>query len=621
MIRWPAAATCSLTALCISLSAQDSIRVTGTISDGSDGLSRAFVMLKGAELSVETAESGAFEIVMENGGTSAKTAPCLYNPGAGLHLSGGQLLFSHSRDFSGACITAHDVRGRLLVQKTVRAGTASLPVNINRFFPSSGNLILTISSGKQRSVYQIVCMDGRTVALEGPRENTIQRRALARAAAAPVDTLIVNRIGFYPRRIALNSYIADFSGTDKIVMQHSDLPCIDVGGLLLGFVDQFELLWWDKGSGADWDGSYWRPVVDSTNGFTPLGSYGRNLWSDPSGKTYALVVKEIDTTALAAPVDYTLIWKDQGTGSNIDGSFWQPVPPEGYVACGTVAEAGWDKPSLDRVVCVREDLATAAEAGSHFWYYMVAFDGGAINFKTSPIKPKEEPTFGTFPLSAGTFVAYIDSAPVPEVYCLDVSLPMVMKNNVPPALPGLSGLTEPPGETQPHFGRVMMVPFSVINDTTTSIAWQVENTPFYRVERYQYYTHSDLLYYINNGSSDYVWSEAITTGITEEQSQRFWHSTGISVTANAGFEFKGFSAGVSVTVSQEFGYESSSSISTYNAKTTTKTVTVAPHCIGVLWQKCDLILMKRCNVAGDCQTVGSETVPLESYYYDEIPVP
>lgn len=32
-----------------------------------------------------------------------------------------------------------------------------------------------------------------------------------------------------------------------------------------------------------------------------------------------------------------------------------------------------------------------------------------------------------------------------------------------------------------------MVPFTVINDTTVNTAWQVANTPFYRVERYQYY--------------------------------------------------------------------------------------------------------------------------------------
>jgi len=347
-----------------------------------------------------------------------------------------------------------------------------------------------------------------------------------------------------------------------------------------------------------------------------------------------IVLKESDSSgALAAPVDYTEVWNDKGSGSNNDGSFWRPVPPPGYVALGAVAQSGYGKPALDDVVCVREDLTTDGAIGSGIWVYggtICAGDADAMkgspgSFHACRITPVDAPTFGSFPITCGAMTTFVTGnspglpATTPELRCLNVKLPMVMDNAVPPTLPELSGLDEPPGETPPHFARVMMVPFSVISDTSANAAWQVANTPFYRVERYQYYRK--LFYMINNGSSDWPWSEAITTGITQEQSRRFWHTTGISVTANAGFEFKGFSAGVSVTVSEEFGYESSSSISIYESKTVTKTATVPPHHIGALWQKNDLVLMKRCNNEGDCRTVGAETVPLESYYYDETPVP
>ncbi|MBN2038111.1 MAG: Vps62-related protein [Chitinispirillaceae bacterium] len=612
-----------LIGLVVPLSAQDSIHIAGMISDGTSGLSQAFVLLKNAELSVETGPAGTFEISRVSVGIRTGSPALDRHHGLCLFQNRDGIFLTLQAASGNTHVRVYDIQGRMLLSRAFPAKQAGTTVKLtggNYSRLRRGLFMISVATGATRRAYRALSIDGRMslAALPGATQGHTSL-AKSPAGTAVADTLIVNRMGYYPRMIPLTALTADFSSANAIVMEKTKIPCIDVGGLLIGFANQFDLVWNDAGSGQDWDGSFWQPRLDSADGFKAIGSYGKNLYDDPTGNRYMIVVKEADSSrALAAPVDYTQIWNDQGTGSNIDGSFWQPVPPAGYVACGVVAQSGYNKPPLDRVVCVREDLTTAATIGSRFWY-IVSIPEGVRQF--CPIAPQQVPTFGSFPLSAGTFTTYVEGTTPGTVHCLNVKLPIVLNNKTPPQLPKLSGITEPPNTTEPHFGRVMMVPFSVINDTTVNNTWQVTNTPFYRVERYQYYSHADLMFYINNGSSDYVWSDAITTGITEEQSQKFWHTTGISVTANAGFEFKGFSAGVSVTVSQEFGYESSSSISTYNAKTVTKTVTVAPYSIGILWQKNDLIVMKRCNEAGDCQTVGSETVPLESYYYDEIPVP
>lgn len=602
----------------LSLSfSQDSVQITGTISDGTNGLSQAFVLLKSAQLSVETGPSGAFSITRSASSTGAMAPRRSVKNDLSLSEHNGHILLRLPNTFEKVQIRLHDIQGRLLSQNVFSGTKIGAIIDLaNGYFPplNSGQYIASVTSGSTTTAYRVLSIDGKlSVTTQGrpAQQMTSLAKCMAEAIA---DTLIVNRIGYYPRRIPLVSYTADFSGTNSIVMEKSRIPCIDVGGLLLGFVNQFDAAWWDAGSGQDWDGSFWNPRVDSSDGFKALGTYGKNIWADPTGKAYVMVVKTTDTSshALAAPVDYIKLCE---VNANATGSFWQPVPPAGFVACGVVAVSGTAKPSLDLVACVREDLTTIGTVSTHFWYSVSLFEPTRLYCS---IIPKQVPTFGSFPLATGTFTTYVTGS-VPEVHCLNVKLPMAMENTVPPVLPKLSGLIEPPNETTPHFARVMMVPFSVINDTTVDNAWQVANVPFYRVERYQFY--HKLFYMINNGASDWPWSEAITTGMTQEQSERFWHTTGISVTANAGFSFNGFSGGLSVTVSQEFGYESSSSISIYESKTVTKTATVPAHSIGVLWQKNDLVLMKRCNEAGECQVVGSETVPLESYYYDEIPFP
>lgn len=59
------------------------------------------------------------------------------------------------------------------------------------------------------------------------------------------------------------------------------------------------------------------------------------------------------------------MWKDEKSGAAKDGSFWRPIPPNGYVALGDVAQSKWSAPSVNDVWCVRADLAKQGSFGSN----------------------------------------------------------------------------------------------------------------------------------------------------------------------------------------------------------------------------------------------------------------
>ena len=113
-------------------------------------------------------------------------------------------------------------------------------------------------------------------------------------------------------------------------------------------------IWNDKGSGGDFDVSYWR--VKCPNGYVRFGDYAQGKWDYPHG-VRMLVAKE-NNKVMKKPNGYKLIYKDKGSGADKDLSIWEPIPPSGYVALGHVAQRGYNKPSTNYVRCVKASLAT-----------------------------------------------------------------------------------------------------------------------------------------------------------------------------------------------------------------------------------------------------------------------
>ncbi len=134
------------------------------------------------------------------------------------------------------------------------------------------------------------------------------------------------------------------------------------------YVNGFDPVWNDRGSGAAGDGAFYKPVPPF--GYHALGHYGQGNYSSPNG--FVAVVKEIIPGALASPVGYALIWKDSGSGADRDGAFWKPIPPAGYECPGVVVTGydfgtGYAPPGLDEVRCVRRELLAPAAIDRVIW--------------------------------------------------------------------------------------------------------------------------------------------------------------------------------------------------------------------------------------------------------------
>lgn len=129
-------------------------------------------------------------------------------------------------------------------------------------------------------------------------------------------------------------------------------------------VSSFELAWCDKKSGGDMDGAFYNPT-NIPVGFSSMGSYGQGNYNSPNGSV--LVVKELETGALAYPTGFNLVYSDKGSGADLDGSFLEPIAPKGYVAMGILCVRGYSQPPNTSVVCLRSDLAIPSKVGSLIW--------------------------------------------------------------------------------------------------------------------------------------------------------------------------------------------------------------------------------------------------------------
>jgi hypothetical protein len=138
--------------------------------------------------------------------------------------------------------------------------------------------------------------------------------------------------------------------------------------LELRYVKQFDPVWNDSGSGANYDGAFYKPVVPP--GYDVIGYYGQGDYGATRGAV--AVVKELVPGALAQPTGYQAVWTDSGSGSNRDGAFWRPIPPDGYVCLGDVVTGydfgkGYAPPSPDAIRCVRREYTAPAKIDRGIW--------------------------------------------------------------------------------------------------------------------------------------------------------------------------------------------------------------------------------------------------------------
>lgn len=355
------------------------------------------------------------------------------------------------------------------------------------------------------------------------------------------------------------------------------------GDLILAFTDRFAFRWNDGGSGARKDVSFWHPVAP--DGFHVLGDVAVPFHDKSlEGDVAAICVKpapDAQGAPLAAPTDYTLIWKDSGSGARMDGSCWRPKPPDGYRALGDVFVKGYNKPETAEIMCVRENLVHIARIGGTIWEDHGS--GARTDFGAyEVIAPDQYMDAAKGLFAPHTFAGSARHSPphgAPVVYCLN--LPVPFEEGPQPETPKLDSTNPPPSATGATLDRVVYVPFTAIQDSEQSLHWKVVNSPFYAIERIVNYKVEMWDY--NQTKVEQCIQESITTGIVKSVSETFSVKTGISVTAEGGVGFLGTGGKVSATISVELGWQRTTGLSEFEERTLVKSIVVPPNKAVAMW--------------------------------------
>jgi hypothetical protein len=477
-----------------------------------------------------------------------------------------------------------------------------------------------------RLYVSVVPGGGETIAIcatdnDGAPDNCTITNGNPDIASATIgdSTIQITGVGFGRTNVTVSSS----SGLSCVVPVQVYSPFVlETEDLEIGFVDQYTLRWNDQGSGGTHDGSFFHPVT--SNGFRALGSLGcgPNGYPNPNGIFAMMVVraKPGHEDALAEPLDYQLVYNDHGSGASMYGSFWTPIPPDGYIALGTVvANNTWNEPSLGDVVCVREDLTIPGEATD--FIYDDRNTGASMYLGCWKIdQPPAGPHDYAY-ITTGTFVAvgsWTRPTVSPVMYVLNIELPLLAESPYRSYTPTLSGYDTPPEETVPMLGRAMLVPCTIVNDAIyqNNIAWRVANSPTYRLERHVFYK---LLYHNYNQTSELQTnSVTIRSGVTTTQSNTFYSETSISVSVEAGISFKAFSGKITATVSQTFGYETQTSVAELHEREVQSSINTPPGKAAALWQQYNRYVLKRHN-GTSFEPVAAWEFGIDSYLTDEYP--
>ncbi|KAK6598396.1 hypothetical protein ACHAO1_000274 [Botrytis cinerea] len=351
----------------------------------------------------------------------------------------------------------------------------------------------------------------------------------------------------------------------------------DYGDLRVTMTSAFNWVWNDKGSGASKNFEAYHPV--SQGDLRPLGSLGFSSYNERNGKFAALLVgknpSSSGTAAVASPTGYDLIWRDEKSGGDHNGSFWRPRAPSGYVSLGDVCSGSWSAPSNDKIWCVRADLV---QNSNHF--KAKVWDDQKSGAKSDcSVWDIGLPSIGInggekIPISSETFrannswsepnngLAQVLALPNPKRFTeFTASPPNFTKNNIPKG-----------GDV---FNRTdqceVTLPFTVYFPPSDATSLRSINYPFCKLTRkIAWYVHTA---HTNNSGGEISDSTTVTKGVSKTLSEEMSHSAGVSVSASYGI--KGF--GMDVSLNYQFTSTTSSSFTEYEENSRTQGYTVPPY--------------------------------------------
>lgn len=407
-------------------------------------------------------------------------------------------------------------------------------------------------------------------------------------------------------------------------VQVYDPMVLETDELLIKFVDAFAWRW--NTAGYRNHGAFIHP--GATDGFRPLGSVAYSGFELEPGQAWAVVVKaKPGSDALKPPVDYACVWSTKETGvaggsgtASSPGSLWDPTPPPGYHALGTVAQQGYDKPSLNDVYCVRADLTVSGEWGTAY----VTWGGSDYqDWEASPIlSPRARPHDLCY-LPTGAFAAHrkgADPTNIPH-NVLKVKLPVLAEAPSQDIIPRLVGYDTPPDYTDPLLAKEVLVPWCMVDDPTLPTPRdRIRVSPFYRLERQVCFECNKHV--VNTQSVLLPYEATWEKGITKSESETASEKTGVEVSVEMGIscQFKaiGGDMSVGVTVSKELGYERTSGIEEFSSETVKVPFYAPPEKAVALWVGHNRFVLKR-HAGTGLEEVKSWSVRTKTYVNDEYP--
>jgi len=192
----------------------------------------------------------------------------------------------------------------------------------------------------------------------------------------------------------------------------------------------YTLVWNDKGSGSDNDGSFWIPVPPA--GYVAMGIVAQRGYNKPALNDVVCVRADLTTIGEVG----AFIWRYQILGIITQFSSWTIDPPD---------------------------------AGPHEQAYLATGTFVAVNSGTEP-------------------------SIHPAMNVLKLPLPLLGEAPYQTYVPELTGYDTPSSETVPMFACAMLMPCTILKDPlySNNPHWRIRNSPFYRLEREVYYKLQSL---------------------------------------------------------------------------------------------------------------------------------
>ncbi len=358
------------------------------------------------------------------------------------------------------------------------------------------------------------------------------------------------------------------------------------GDLNLQFTDQFSYAWKDKGSGGKYDGSFWTPTPLAAGfrplggiGFQGYGDPNGNQWAIcVSGVTADAVAEPKSYTRIWKD-------SGSGADDN-GSCWRPVPPNDNYVACGDIFVKGHDDPPPTSAVwCVRKDLTFSGVVGPLIWNDEdtgADQDFGAWQIDT-PV-PYVDAANGLF--AANTYVGVPSHNPPNggvEVNVLNIQIPA--EAFLDPTPPVLTSYDSPPLETTPVIDRVITVPFTAIADEGATISYQVNNSPFYTIKRTVYYSlflfdnNQSTVQQTKSRAVAVGVTDTQTETFSSETAITVAFEAGVAL-GEAPFVFTGK---VSASITQKLGYQQATSVANFESVTLNDTLQIPPKHAGASW--------------------------------------